>query len=102
MFRPQLGVAALAGALLFLPFARANPPAGIVTGAVTDDTGAPIANASVTILGTAYTALTDPKGQYIIRGVTPGTYDIRSAFIGYRAVRQRGIVIRDGDTTRVN
>jgi Ca-activated chloride channel family protein len=102
MFRPQLGVAALAGALLFLPLARANPPAGIVTGAVTDDTGAPIANASVTILGTAYTALTDPKGQYIIRGVTPGTYDIRSAFIGYRAVRQRGIVIREGDTTRVN
>ena len=102
MFRPQLGVAALAGALLFLPLARANPPAGIVAGAVTDDAGAPIANASVTIIGTAYSALTNPKGQYIIRGVAAGTYEVRAAFIGYRAARQTGIVIRDGDTTRVN
>ncbi len=102
MFRPQLGVAALAGALLFLPLARANPPAGILAGAVTDDAGAPITNASVTIIGTAHTAITDPKGQYIIRGVAPGTYEARAAFIGYRAVRQQRIVIRDGDTTHVN
>ncbi|HET7604233.1 MAG TPA: von Willebrand factor type A domain-containing protein [Gemmatimonadales bacterium] len=102
MFRPQLGVAALAGALLFLPLARANPPAGILAGAVTDDAGTPIANASVVIVGTAYTALTNPKGQYIIRGVAPGTYEARAAFIGYRAMRHKDIVIRDGDTTRVN
>jgi Ca-activated chloride channel family protein len=102
MFRPQLGVAALAGALLFLPLARGNPPAGILAGAVTDDAGTPIANASVVIVGTAYTALTNPQGQYIISGIAPGTYEARAAFIGYRALRQQGIVIRDGDTTRVN
>jgi Ca-activated chloride channel family protein len=102
MFRPQLGVAALAGALLFLPLARANPPTGVVAGAVTDEAGAPIANASVTISGTAYTGLTNPKGQYIISGVKPGTYVARAAFIGYRAVRQPGVVVRESDTTRVN
>ena len=102
MFRPQLGVAALAGALLFLPAPRPAPSTGFVAGSVTDEGGNPLANASVIVVGTARTALTDPHGQYLIDSVVPGRYDIRAATIGYRAVRKQGMTVRAGDTTRVD
>ena len=102
MFRPRLGVAALAGALFLLPVPRTSPPTGVIAGTVTDEAGAPIADASIIIIGTAHTNLTDPDGRYVIRGVKPGTYDLRAAFIGYRAVRKQGITVRAGDTTWVN
>lgn len=102
MFRPRLGVAALAGALFLLPVPRTSPPTGVIAGTVTDEAGAPIANASIIIIGTAHTNLTDPDGHYVIRGVKPGTYDFRATFIGYRAARKQGITVRAGDTTWVN
>ncbi len=102
MFRPQLGVAVLAGALLFLPAPRPAPSTGFLAGSVTDEGGNPLANASVIVVGTARTALTDPHGQYLIDSVVPGRYDIRAATIGYRAVRKQGMTVRAGDTTWVN
>ena len=102
MFRPQFGVAALAGALVFLPAPRPAPSTGFVAGSVTDESGNPLANASVIIVGTARTTLTDPHGQYLIDSVVPGRYDIRAATIGYRAVRKQGVTVRAGDTTRVD
>ena len=87
MFRPRLGVAALAGALFLLPVPRTSSPTGVIAGTVTDQAGAPIANASIIIVGTALTNLTDPKGHYVIQDVKPGTYDVRAGFIGYQAMR---------------
>ncbi len=102
MFHPRLGVAALAGALVFLPLARANPPTGVVAGTVTDEAGRPIARASVAIIGTSLSSITDPAGHYAIPDVTPGMHDVRAAFVGYLAERKQGISVHAGDTTRVD
>jgi Ca-activated chloride channel family protein len=102
MVRPLIGSVALAGAIALLPLARATPPTGVVAGTVTDPAGMPLAHASVTIVGTALTDLTDSSGHYLIRNVRPGTWNVRSALIGYRRALKRGIKVSAGDTTRAD
>jgi hypothetical protein len=75
---------------------------GKVEGRVNDEAGAPIANASVTIVGTAFTALTNPQGYYFINNVPAGTYEMRAAFIGYRAYRASGVRVLAGQTLTQN
>ncbi|HWB36527.1 MAG TPA: TonB-dependent receptor [Rugosimonospora sp.] len=72
---------------------------GKIDGRVRDQAGAPIANAQVFIVGTAFSALTNPQGYYFINNVPVGTIDVRAAFVGYRPVRISGVLIRGGQTT---
>ena len=58
---------------------------GKIEGRVRDQAGAPIANAQVFIVGTAFNALTNPQGYYFINNVPAGTYSVRAAFIGYKS-----------------
>ena len=102
MFRPLFGSAALAGALFLLPVPRIAPDTGVIAGTVTDARHQPIANASVTVIGTAFTALTDPHGHYTLSRIPAGTYTIRAAYIGYQAVHLTGVKVKGGDTTTVN
>ena len=46
---------------------------GKIEGRVRDQAGAPIANAQVYIVGTAFNALTNPQGYYFINNVPAGT-----------------------------
>ncbi len=49
-----------------------GPKTGRITGHVRDQSGAPLANAQVFVVGTALNALTDPKGAYTIRRSSRG------------------------------
>lgn len=71
---------------------------GKIEGRVRDQAGAPIANAQVTIVGSAFSALTNPQGYYFINNVPAQTVTMRAAFIGYRAVRAEGVRILGGQT----
>jgi hypothetical protein len=71
---------------------------GKIEGRVRDQAGAPIPNAQVTIIGSAFTAQTNPQGYYFINNVPSGTVAMRAAFIGYRAVRAEGIRVLGGQT----
>ena len=71
---------------------------GKIEGRVRDQAGAPIANAQVVIVGTAFSALTNPQGYYFINNVTAGQMAVRAAFIGYRAVRAEGVRVLGGQT----
>jgi hypothetical protein len=71
---------------------------GKIEGRVRDQAGAPIANTQVTIVGSSYSALTNPQGYYFINNVPAGVVTMRSAFIGYRAVRAEGIRVLAGQT----
>src|SRR5690348_7051760 len=71
---------------------------GKVEGRVRDNAGAPIANAQVFIVGTAFSALTNAQGYYFINNVPVGTVDMRAAFVGYRPVLVRGVLVRGGQT----
>ena len=57
---------------------------GSIVGTVTArETGAPLAGAAVSVLGTRLTALTAADGHYVIAPVPPGTYHVRARLIGY-------------------
>jgi outer membrane receptor protein involved in Fe transport len=71
---------------------------GKLEGRVRDQAGAPIANAQVTIVGTAFSALTNVGGYYFINNVPAGTVTVRASFIGYKRTEVTGIRILAGQT----
>src|SRR5881296_3701625 len=75
---------------------------GKIEGTVTDEKGAAIASAQVTIVGTSFGALTDNKGYYFINNVPIGSYTVRAKFIGYTAAEVPGVRVQGGFTLTVN
>ena len=75
---------------------------GKIEGRVRDQAGAPIANAQVFIVGTAFNALTNPQGYYFINNVPAGTYSVRAAFIGYKSTQVDGVKVLAGQTITVD
>ena len=69
---------------------------GKIEGRVRDQAGAPIANAQVFVVGTAFNALTNPQGYYFINNVPAGTISVRSAFIGYKSTQVDGVKVLAG------
>jgi len=88
-----------AAALMFSASLLAAQATGKVEGRVRENAGAPIANAQVFVVGTAFSALTNAQGYYFINNVPVGTVDMRSAFVGYRPVVARGVLVRGGQTS---
>jgi len=80
----------------------AQESTGKIGGTVTDQAGAPSANAQVTIVGTAFAALTSDKGYYFMNNVPAGTYTLRGKFIGYTAAEVPGVRILAGQTITQN
>ncbi len=71
---------------------------GKIEGRVRDQAGAPIANAQVFIVGTAFNALTTPQGYYFINNVPASTVTVRAAFVGYRPVQFTDVKVLAGQT----
>jgi hypothetical protein len=87
-----------AAALMVSASLLAAQATGKIEGRVRDQAGAPIANAQVFIVGTAFSALTNAQGYYFINNVPVGSADMRAAFVGYRPVVARGVLVRGGQT----
>jgi hypothetical protein len=75
---------------------------GKIEGRVRDQAGAPIANAQVFIVGTAFNALTNPQGYYFINNVPASTVNVRAAFIGYKSTQVDGVKVLAGQTITVD
>ena len=75
---------------------------GKIEGRVRDQAGAPIANAQVFVVGTAFNALTNPQGYYFINNVPAGTVAVRAAFIGYKSTQVDGVKVLAGQTITVD
>jgi hypothetical protein len=71
---------------------------GKVEGRVRDQAGAPIANAQVTIVGTAFGALTNNQGYYFFNSVPVGSANVRAAFVGYKSAEAQGVRVLAGQT----
>ncbi|HUR95768.1 MAG TPA: carboxypeptidase regulatory-like domain-containing protein [Gemmatimonadales bacterium] len=67
-----------------------------------DQAGAPIANAQVYVVGTAFNALTNPQGYYFINNIPAGTVAVRAAFIGYKSTQVEGVKMLAGQTITVD
>jgi len=95
--RRRLTLAALVA--LCAGTAAAQAPTGKLQGTISDSvTGRPVANAQVTIPGTAFRALSDSSGFYFINGIPAGRIDVRAIVPGYRGKEVRGLRIRSGYT----
>jgi hypothetical protein len=75
---------------------------GKIEGRVRDQAGAPIANAQIVIVGTAFNAQSNPQGYYFINNVPAGTISVRAAFIGYKATQVDGVRVLGGQTGTVD
>ena len=93
-------------AALACVIALAQAPTGIVTGTLTDESGAVIPNATVTITNkatgvVARTSTTDAQGYYSAPSLPAGDYEVRAEVSGFRTV-QRDATVQAGTTTTVN
>lgn len=79
---------------------------GVLTGQVTDPSGAIIKNATVTAVnsesGTKYTAKTTDKGVYYIPYVLPGTYTVTATADGFKTAVQDKVLLRASQTFNQN
>ncbi len=95
-------------ALVLLVLALCAVPAhaqdrGSVSGRVVDQrTKHAIPFANVTLTGAKLGGLTDSEGQFLVRGVPPGTYEVTVRFLGYRPESRAGVTVTAGRNTVVN
>ncbi|MEN8145848.1 MAG: carboxypeptidase regulatory-like domain-containing protein, partial [Gemmatimonadota bacterium] len=76
---------------------------GKVQGRVVDaETGAPVAGAQVTVVGSTLGNLTNDQGFYFINEVPAGLTSVQAEFIGYRSVIIESERILAGQTTTLN
>lgn len=98
--RAIVGAALALGALLLAPPLAAQQ--GEVTGRVTDKTsGASVAGAQVSIVGTTIRALTGQDGRYRVVNVPPGLATVRVASIGFGTLTQQ-IAVTAGAVAELN
>ena len=58
--------------------------------------------ASVSIAGVQLGGLTDSEGQYLVKNVPPGTYEVTVRFLGYRPESRTGVAVAAGRNTVAN
>ena len=79
---------------------------GSLTGTISDESGAAVPGATVTIqneaTGLALTAVSDGTGSYTIRNIAGGTYTLRASLQGFKEFVQTGIPITAGGIVRIN
>jgi len=92
-------------AALACMIALAQAPTGIITGTLTDESGAVIPNATITITnkatGVARTLTTNAGGLYSAPALPAGDYEMRAEVSGFRTV-VRDATVQAGETTTVN
>ena len=88
-------------ALILLVSALSAAPAaaqdGEIAGRVTDETGAVLPGATVTLSGPDEARVTqsDPNGDYVFPAVPPGAYAVTAGLSGFSAATREGIAVAD-------
>jgi len=79
---------------------------GSLLGAVTDDSGAAVAKAKVTIIetntGIQRSAETNQSGVYVFPGLESGSYSVSAEFAGFRRAARDGLEVSANTTVRAN
>lgn len=82
-----LAAFALAGGL------AAQGATGKLEGRVQDAAGIPIVAAQVYLVGTAFSAVTDPRGRYFINNIPARAWPVRAIFLGHHPIEVQGLRI---------
>jgi hypothetical protein len=92
--------------LLFSAAAFPQSDRGVLTGTVTDSSGAVIPGATVTATNVAtnvaQNTITTEGGLYAIPALPAGTYKVRVELAGFKAWEQSGVAVAASTTVRVN
>src|ERR1700680_3029733 len=79
---------------------------GRINGAITDQTGGAIANATVTVTdverGASRVLTTDSGGEYNAPSLTPGNYTVRAEAPGFQTTVQENAMVGVGQELRVD
>ena len=105
--RPVGRAIALAVVLLLQQrFAFPQAGSGAIVGSVSDDSGASVSGASVTLTNTgtgfARAVTTNASGQYVAPAIPTGVYSIAVEKPGFRKLIREGIVLTAADTATIN
>ncbi len=93
-----LARAAFVGTLAAGCLAAQTPQQGTITGRVTDAANnQPVAAAQVNIVGTTLGTQANQEGQFTIRGVAPGTVEVRVLRVGFAETKQT-VTVTAGQT----
>src|SRR5438445_4981770 len=96
----------VAGVLLFSHSLLAQGSFGRILGTVTDQTGAVLPGAKVSVIdtqrGLARALTTDQAGEYNAPNLIPGTYTVRVEASGFKALDRQNVVIEVGRELRVD
>ena len=95
-------LSAFVGTLVAGTAAAQAPQQGTITGRVTDvATGQPVPAAQINVVGTTLGAQAGQDGQYTIRGVNPGTVEVRVLRVGFAEMKQT-VTVGAGQTVTAN
>lgn len=101
--------ARLAIALIFLvTFAHAafGQTGGVITGVISDPAGAVVPNAPIEAknseTGVVESAATSATGNYVLRDLPAGTYEINATVPGFKRYVRPGVTVQQLQTTRVD
>jgi hypothetical protein len=79
---------------------------GTIRGTIQDSSGGVLPGATVTLIneGTKamQTAVSDGRGQYILSGIFPGTYDMKVELSGFKSYEQKAITISPADSRGID
>ncbi|MFA6467843.1 MAG: TonB-dependent receptor [Bacteroidota bacterium] len=76
---------------------------GTITGRVVDEkTGEGLPSVNILVKGTYYGASTDFDGNYAVKNINPGSYNIDVTLLGYKTVQYSGIKVEGGQTVELN
>ena len=95
-----IAIISLATAINFHAFAAIT---GKVSGVITAEaTNEPLANVTITIVGTSSTATTNDAGYYVMTNIPPGGHDVKVELTGYGSETVEGAKVLAGLTTTLN
>ena len=101
----MLGAGLAATSFIAAPAFAQDYTSGAITGTVTDETGAPIAGATVTATsveqGFVRTSTTNASGTYRFNGLPQGTYDIVVAAEGRPGFRADAVSVQPSETATI-
>ncbi|MFB3910186.1 MAG: TonB-dependent receptor domain-containing protein [Candidatus Eisenbacteria bacterium] len=87
---------------LFVASAAEAGTTGKLAGRVLDQAGAPVAGATVVILGEPLGAFSDSDGYFNILNIPAGTVNVNVSHVAYQTLTIRDVVISADETTRLD
>ena len=95
----------LTAMIVFVANIAAQGTSGEISGTVIDDKNEAVFGAIVQITSGGIVkggAVTDENGEYIIKPLAPGRYDMKANYSGYKENITKEILVAAGRTTKVN